>query len=167
MRHTFYQANCFVTTSCIHSCLTQSIGDQKWWKVWSHLTKEGNTVLKTNMNERGLQSPAHHWLGKRIHLWGILLYLEYSMYSKPVTDQSSRKEYGAYLHSLWIWGRQWQRRRKQQWPDTTDHQGHTEYDSYMLCCQSASLRAFEQIFSWAILAPWNAFRPQKLCSTWN
>lgn len=83
---TFYQANCFVTTSCIQSCLTQSTGDQKWCKVWSQLAKGGNTILKTNMKEGGLQSPSHHWLGKEN--------TSTVCNSKPVTNQSSRKEYG-------------------------------------------------------------------------
>lgn len=85
MRCMFYQANGFVTTSYNQSCSTEY--QRPEIMVSSHLAKEGNTILKTKMNERGLQSTARHQLGKETahRIW---------YKPEPVTNQSSRNEHG-------------------------------------------------------------------------
>lgn len=121
------KANCFITTSCTQTCSTQSTGDQKWWKVWSQLAKEGNTILKTNMNERVLQSPAHHWLGKGntptvciLSLW--LIYPQgrnMGIFTLPLDlgEAIAEREKTAVA---------WQHKPPRSY--------RTECDSYMLCC---------------------------------
>lgn len=105
-RWTLYQANCFVTTSCIQSCSTQTTSDQKWWQVWSRPAKEGNTILKTNMNERGLQSTACRRAGEENAPTGYVALLQNMVQAWACGSSVLREWIWAYLHSLWIWGRQ-------------------------------------------------------------